>query len=193
LFEIGLAAIIIWCVWLIQLTLLAKFTLNGVMCNLPLTLTIVWAIVFGSPLKAPSPEEMRQASVVEVFFRQAMAGSVTGLLVGAVFASLFASIIPIYPICYPLVGWLAGYFCLRSFNQASLLVIPIVFIFTLVAEFTMAYQLHILGRPDVFQNLSRIGFPEAVFNSLIGPFLFFPLRGWYEYAVTHVMGTAREA
>jgi hypothetical protein len=46
----------------------------------------------------------------------------------------------------------------------------------------MAGQLAIQGRPDVIGHFLTISFPEALLNALIAPVLFFPMRGWFEFA-----------
>ncbi len=189
--EISLTAAIICFAWLLQVTILSGIELKEVICSLPLTLTIVWGAVFGSALPALTPEELRSTSLSEVMTRQAVTGSISGSLVGAAFGALYASVIPVYPICYPLIGWIAGYFCLKDFSQAPLLVIPLVFLCTIFAETIMAGQLALIQRPDVFQNLIQVALPEAAINSIIAPLVFFPLRSWWEFS-KHYMATAEE-
>ena len=182
LWEFFLTAAVICFAWLLQVTVLSGIELKEVICSLPLTLTIIWGAVFGSPLPALTPEELRSATLSEVMSRQAISGSVSGALVGAAFSALYASIIPVYPVSYPIIGWIAGYFCLKDFSQAPLLCIPLVFGSTILAESIMACQLAIVQRPDVFQNLIQVALPEAAINSIIAPLVLFPLRSWYEFA-----------
>lgn len=179
--EIGFAALIIAIAWLLQVTVLTKLSLDSVLCSLPLTITITWGSVFGSPLRKPSPEELRMQPVDQAIIMQIASGSVSGLIIGAIFASFYATVSPVYPFCYPLVGWLAGYFSLRSFNKATLLCIPIVLGGTVFAESISALQLHFIGRPEVLPRLAEIAFPEAILNSLIAPFIYFPMRAWFEF------------
>lgn len=173
---------IIATVWVLQLAVVSQLLLNGVQCSLPLTLTIVWGIVFGSPLQAPSRDEIRLSNLRTVVLRQVLSGSISGALVGACLGALFSSVLPVYPISYPIIGWMAGYFCLRNFNQALILCIPLVLIFTFLSEAMMALQLLIVGRPGVIDNFLRIVMTEAVQNALIAPFIFLPMRGWAEFA-----------
>lgn len=183
--EIGATALLVCFAWLIQLTVLTQLTFGDVLASLPLTFTILWGSVFGSPLKAPLPKELRMSTLGQVIARQALSGSLSGALVGAFFGALFASVIPAYPIAYPLIGWIAGYFTLQNFNQATFLVIPLVFLSTIFAEAVMAAQLALMGRPDVLQHLSRVVFSEAVLNSLMAPFIFFPMRNWWKFSKEH--------
>src|ERR1700677_1369994 len=115
-FQIGLAGLVICFVWLLQLTVLSLLPLRAVLCSLPLMVTIVWGAVYGSPLQMPRADELRRVGLGQIVAMQAMSGSLSGALVGAFFAALYASILPVYPVCYPIVGWAAGYFCLRGFN-----------------------------------------------------------------------------
>jgi rod shape-determining protein MreD len=184
-YEIASTGLIICFAWLLQLTLLSVFSLKDVVASLPLTFTIIWGSIFGSPLKAPRPDELRLSTLGQVIARQALSGSLSGALVGAFFGALYASVLPTYPICYPLIGWITGYFCLQNFNQATFLCLPLVFLSTILSESVMALQLHFLGRPEVLQNLAQVALPEAALNSLIAPFIFFPMRGWYHFATAH--------
>lgn len=180
--EIASAAFIVAFAWLIQLAVLSKLPFGSVLCNLPLTLTIVWGVTFGSPVGKPSPDELRVSSFGTVLFRQLLSGSPSGAIVGAFFAALASSVLPIYPVSYPLIGWIAGYFSLKNFNQAAFLCIPLVVLLSFLGEMLMACQLALIGRPEVFSQLVLVGFPEALLNALIAPVLFFPMRGWYEFS-----------
>jgi rod shape-determining protein MreD len=184
--EIGLSVGLIYFAWILQLTILSAITLKDVICNLPLTITIVWGAVFGSRLPSLTPDEMRKASLSDVVLRQAVAGSLSGALIGATFGALYASVIPTYPLYLPVIGWITGYFCLKNYSQPFLLVIPIVFMATILAETMMAGQLMILGRPDVMKNLVQIAMPEAAINAIIAPLVFFPLRGWYDFSKAYL-------
>lgn len=179
---LGVCAIIVLVVWVIQLAILSQIRLNDVQCNLVLTVTIVWGITFGSQLEAPTIDELRLSTLKSVLVRQLLSGSVSGALLGFCFASLYASILPIYPISYPIVGWIGGYFSLKKFNRALIFCIPLVLIFTFLSELITAVQLMILHRPNVLDNFVRVVLPEAALNSLIAPFVFFPMRGWIEFA-----------
>jgi rod shape-determining protein MreD len=117
-----------------------------------------------------------------VLFRQLLSGSPSGAIVGAFFAALASSVLPVYPVSYPLIGWIAGYFSLKNFNQAAFLCIPLVVLLSFLGEMLMACQLALIGRPEVFSQLVLVGFPEALLNALIAPVLFFPMRGWYEFS-----------
>jgi rod shape-determining protein MreD len=185
IYEIGVAAFIICFAWLLQLMILSVLPLKDVLASLPLTFTIVWGSVFGSPLRAPLPDELRLSTLGQVIGRQALSGSLSGALVGAAFGALYSSVLPTYPICYPLIGWIAGYFGLKDFNQATFLCLPLVFMSTVFSESVMALQLHLQGRPEVLQNLASVAFPEAALNALMAPFIFFPMRGWYSFATAH--------
>lgn len=180
--AIGLAAMMILIVWVLQLSILSNIRLNEVQCNLVLTVTIVWGVTFGSPLEAPTIDELRLSTIKTILVRQLLSGSISGALVGACFASLYASILPIYPVAYPIVGWIAGYFCLKKFNRALIFCIPLVLIFTFLSEIITGIQLALLQRPGFLENFLRIALPEAALNSLIAPFVFFPMRGWLEFA-----------
>jgi rod shape-determining protein MreD len=178
--QIGLAAIVLCFAWLLQLTLLSLIPLRAVLCSVPMMVTIVWGAVFGSPLQMPRRDELRNVSLGQIVTMQSLSGSVSGLLVGAFFGALYASILPIYPISFPLVGWVSGYFCLRNFNQGTLLCIPLVLLLSVFAETATALQLMILGRPDVLAHLAQTAVTESIVNAMISPFVFYPLRAWYE-------------
>ncbi|MCC6978845.1 MAG: rod shape-determining protein MreD [Candidatus Melainabacteria bacterium] len=179
--EIGFAGLIVVFAWLLQVTVLTKLSLDTMLCSLPLAITITWGAVFGSPLRKPTPEELRMQPVDQAIMMQIASGSVSGLIIGAIFASFYLTMLPIYPISYPIVGWLAGYFSLKSFNKATLLCIPLVLGGTVFAESITALQLHMIGRPEVLPRLAEIAFPEAILNSLIAPFIYFPMRAWFEF------------
>jgi hypothetical protein len=42
-------------------------------------------------------------------------------------------------------------------------------------------QLIILGRPEVFGRFVELAIPEAVLNALIAPFIFLPIKIWYDF------------
>ncbi|MBX9666286.1 MAG: rod shape-determining protein MreD [Candidatus Obscuribacterales bacterium] len=180
--AITMAVIIVAGAWVLQLGVISRLFVTGVQCSLPLTLIIVWGVTFGSPIIAPSKDELRLSTVNAVVLRQALSGSISGALLGAAFAALYSSVLPAYPVAYPLVGWIAGYFCLRNFNKALILCIPLVLILTFLAEAITAVELLALGRPNVFESFVDMAMTEAVLNSLIAPFVFLPMRGWYEFA-----------
>lgn len=177
-----MAVIIVAGAWVLQLGVISRLFVTGVQCSLPLTLIIVWGVTFGSPIIAPSKDELRLSTVNAIVLRQALSGSISGALLGAAFAALYSSVLPAYPVAYPLVGWIAGYFCLRNFNKALILCIPLVLILTFLAEAITAVELLALGRPNVFESFVDMAMTEAVLNSLIAPFVFLPMRGWYEFA-----------
>lgn len=182
LWEISLTGVIVIFAWLVQLTVLSVLTFSDVLASLPLTFTIVWGSIFGSPMKSLTPEDLRTKTFGQIVTHQALSGSLSGLLVGAFFAALYSSVLPVYPISYPLVGWMVGYFSLKNFSQATILCLPVVLISTVVAESVMALQLAAIGRPDTLSHLASVVFPEALLNALMSPFIFFPMRGWYEFA-----------
>lgn len=184
--EVGLSIALVYFAWILQLTILSAITLKDVICNLPLTITIVWGAVFGSRLPSLTPDEIRQSSLSDVVLRQAVAGSLSAALIGATFGALYSCVIPTYPVYLPLIGWISGYFCLKNFSQASFLTIPFVFLATILAETLMALQLMALGRPDVMQNLVQIAVPEAAVNAIIAPLVFLPLRGWYDFSKNYL-------
>jgi rod shape-determining protein MreD len=172
---------------IVQTSLLSNLPVQGVYVNLPLTMVIIWGAVFGSPLPPITPDELRLSTMSEVFTRQAFSGSLMGLLVGMLFASLFAPHLPLFPAYLPLIGWISGYFCLRNLNKQNLLCMPLVFVMTLLGETIMAWQLALTGHQFVFEHLYSFAFREAVLNTAIAPFIYFPMRRWYEFAqVAHV-------
>ncbi len=182
--EIGLSVGIIYFAWILQLTVLSAINLKDVICNLPLTITIVWGAVFGSPLAALTADEMRKSSLSDVLLRQAVAGSLSAALIGGAFGALYSTVIPTYPLYLPIIGWISGYFCLKNYSSAIMFVIPLVFMATVLAETMMAGQLMILGRPEVMKNLVQIAMPEASINALIAPLVYLPLRSWYDFSRT---------
>ena len=183
--DVGLAALIGSLSWLLQLTVLNNFIFQGVICNLPLTLTILWGSVFGTPLTPVTTEELRTNPSSQIFLHQAAGGSLSGALVGAFCGALYASVLPIYPMCFPIIGWISGYFCLRNLNQETLICMPLVLLTTVLAESIMATQLAMMGRIDVFAHLAQIALPEALLNALIAPFVYFPMRRWYDFATAY--------
>jgi hypothetical protein len=46
----------------------------------------------------------------------------------------------------------------------------------------MAWQLWFCGRPGVFEHLAHIALPEGLLNALIAPFVYFPMRRWYDFS-----------
>jgi rod shape-determining protein MreD len=187
--EISIAALLVLMVWLIQLALLSKFRFGDVLCNLPLTMIIVWGVTFGSPMPKPTNDELRVSTLPAILVRQLLSGSPSGAIIGAFFAALASSVIPAYPFAYPIIGWTAGYFSLKNFNQAAFLCIPLVLLLSFLGEILMAVQLSLMGRHEVFSHLVMISFPEALLNALIAPVLFFPMRGWFEFSRWRHMST----
>jgi rod shape-determining protein MreD len=185
--EVTAAATLCWSALSLQLAVLNYFPVHGIYCNLPLTLVILWGAVFGSSVPAITPDELRTTKTSEVFLRQVASGSISGALVGAFMAALYHCMLPVYPVSYPLVGWLAGYFCLRNINKETLLCVPLVLLLTALAELLMSWQLLATGRPGVTADLIRTVPPESILNAIIAPFVYFPLRHWYER--THAAAT----
>jgi len=193
LWQITLASIIVILVWLVQTDLLTRFSLKGLLCNLPLTFTILWGAVFGSRLRGLSTEEIRALSVGEIAIYQALAGSRSGLCIGLFFAALYNSALPIFPICYPLIGWIAGYFNLKNVSQPAFLSIPLVLLASILAEFISGCQIfiwqslnHISAGQDalatqILSRFAQIAMPEAILNALIAPIIVIPMRTWYEF------------
>ncbi len=179
--EIFLSGFICASSFLMQMLVLNNFSIHGSICNLPLTLCIVWGLVFGSRLSPLTALELRKKSMGEVFSRQLASGSHSGFLIGWLLSLIyFMTTVPVYPVAYPIIGWAAGYFCLRSLSQGNLLSIPLTFILTIIAEGLMSWELFALGRGSVFEHLSSFILPEALLNSIIAPFIYFPMRRWYD-------------
>lgn len=203
--DIIMTAAVVLLVWLLQVSILTNFTFQNVFCNLPLTLTILWGFVFGTDRPDISADDLRSRSTGGIFLQQLGGGSLSGLLVGAFAAALFASQMPVYPLCYPLIGWIAGYFASRNFSRETLLCVPVVLLSTVLAELIMALQLWIsaqislspnildsgahpnawqfmlIAQSEPFLRLAQIAFPEALLNALIAPFVYFPLSSWHEF------------
>lgn len=167
---------------LLQMCILNHFAVHGVICNLPITVTIVFGLVYGSPLPHITPGELRIRSAQQIFLKQILAGSPIGLLVGLFFACLLQAIVPIFYYALPLAGWCAGYFSLRRLGPGNLLCVPLVLILTLLSEAITGWQLSLTGRPAVFNHLSEIALLEGFLNGIVAPFIYFPLRSWYDLA-----------
>lgn len=193
--EIAIAAFLCFLAFLMQVLALNYFGIHGSICNLPLTLTIVWGLVFGSSMRNLTAVQLRKRSFREIFAHQLASGSHSAFLVGWLFSWLFNSVMPVYPIYFPLIGWTAGYFCLRGLGQGNLLAIPMTFVLTIVAEALMSWQLYLVflffhqsAKPDemvqqfhiLFDHLNTFILPEALLNSIIAPFIYFPMRSWYD-------------
>ena len=183
-FEIGIAFTVCWAVVAMQLAVLNRFSVNNVCCNLPLTFIIVWGAVFGSRFRHIAAGELRTANFFVVFLRQAASGSLSGLLVGAVVSALYQSELQFFAICYPLAGWIAGYFCLRNVNKENLLCLPLVLVLTGAAELIMCWQLQLSGHAGAFEELKYFVLPEAFLNAIIAPFIYLPMRAWYDLHLT---------
>lgn len=181
-----MALLVAWTALSLQVALLNRFPIGGALCNLPLALVICWGAVFGSPLPPITPEALRHKSLGDVFAHQILSGSLSGLLVGALISAMYMSQLPVFALSYPLVGWMSGYLCLRNINKENLLCIPMVLLFTGLGELITAMQLnvmtmmHMLNRPDVFANMAVCVPPEAMTNAIIAPFIYYPLRRWYD-------------
>lgn len=186
--DMSLAVCLAFFAWVLQLTVLSNFTFQGAFCNLPLTMTILWGLVFGSPMPPITPDELRVRSAKQIFLRQLGSGSVGGCLFGAFFAAVYASMLPVYPISYPIIGWVAGYFNMRNLNPETLICLPVVLLATVFANFITAFQLVATGHADVFPHLAQIALPEALLNALIAPFVYFPLRRWHDFANAERIG-----
>lgn len=187
-FDYGLAAFMCLMAWTFQVTILNHFMFQGAICNLPLTMVILWGYVFPTDLPPISADELRSRSTLEIFLHQLASGSVAGALAGAFVAALYASVIPVYPICFPLIGWIAGYFAGRHLNKETLMCIPLTLFATVLAEAIMAWQLSLCGRPATFEHLGQIALPESLLNALIAPFIYFPLHTWHEFLFNRYWG-----
>lgn len=179
--DVGLTVCVAGLAWFLQTTVLNDFSFQGAFCDLPLVMTILWGFVFGSHLPPIGPDELRTKSAREIFLHQAASGSLTGLLFGAFVAAIYSSVLPIYPVTYPVIGWVCGYFSMRNLNPEALMCIPVVLIATVAAEIAMAFQLFLTGHADVFPHLAQIVLPEALLNALIAPFVYLPMRSWHDF------------
>jgi hypothetical protein len=57
----------------------------------------------------------------------------------------------------------------------------------MATQLNIMTNLHMVDRPDVFQNMAQVLPPEAFTNAIIAPFIYYPLRRWYDlYLVKHV-------
>lgn len=54
---------------------------------------------------------------------------------------------------------------------------------TILGEFFTAMQLIMLGRAEVFARFAELAIPEAVLNALIAPFIFVPIKVWYDFCL----------
>src|SRR5262250_2454884 len=90
--DIALTALVGGLTWILQLTVLTNLTFQEAVCNLPLTLTILWGFVFGSPMPPIAADELRTKSAGEIFLHQLLSGSVSGALVGGFLGALYASV-----------------------------------------------------------------------------------------------------
>jgi len=181
LWELSLTFAVICCIWFLQSTVLTRLSLHSLFCNLPLTFIIIWASIFTSSAQSLSSDDIKVRPLMAIILYQTISGSVSGALVGAVFAALYASIIPVYLISYPAIGWVAGYFSLKKVQHGAFYSIVLVFLGTILAEFITTCQLMVLGRTEVINCFAQIAIPEAVLNALIAPFIFVPLRAWYDF------------
>jgi len=181
IWQISLAAALVLIIWLIQTDVITRFSLKGLLCNLPLTFTILWGAIFGSRHQGLIAEEIRSFSVGEIATQQALSGSTSGACIGALFAALYGSALPIYPVAYPLIGWISGYFSVKKMHQPVFLSIPLVLFASVFAEFMTGCQLALLNRPDTFARFVQIAMPESILNALIAPIIFIPMRTWYEF------------
>ena len=191
----------------LQTTILSQFPIRDnipVYCNLPLTLAICWGAVTGSALPPITADELRTSSGSFIFVRQLLSGSVSGLLMGAFLAALYASTsgfigddalkaVSIYPVYLPLAGYIGGYFCLRQMNMQRFLIMPLVFVISLLAETIMAWQLSLMGRPGAFANLMQIATHEAALNTMIAPLVYIPARLWWDFAHAQGLPTSTDS
>jgi rod shape-determining protein MreD len=182
--NLFLATAIVAFVWLLQTNVMTRLTLNGILCNLPLTFTIVWASVFGARLAPLSQDDVRLMPMGEILIYQALCGSLSGAFIGALFGALFASVIPVYPFCYPLIGWIAGYFSLKHVNHGVFLVVPLVLCGSVLAESIMAAQLFLVSRPEIMSHFTQAVLLEALMNTIIAPSIFLPMQRWYWFSAS---------
>jgi len=179
--DIALTVFVAFLAWILQLTVLSRFSFQGASCNLLLVMTILWGFVFGSRMPIILPDELRTKSARAIFLHQLASGSTSGFLFGAFVAAIYSSNLPVYPICYPLIGWITGYFSMKNINPETLLCIPLVLLATVLADFLTASQLMLCGYADVFPHLAQIALPEALLNALIAPFVYFPICHWHDF------------
>lgn len=182
--HLALAFGVVVFIWLLQLNVLTRLTLGGLLCNLPLTFTIVWASIFGSRMPKLTTDDLRTLSMSEIVSYQALSGSLSGALIGALFAALYASVTPVYPFSFPLIGWIAGYFSLKRINHAQFLIVPLVLFASVMAGSIMAFQLSLTGRPEVMGRFIQAVLPESIMNALIAPWIFLPMQRWDEFLST---------
>lgn len=194
LVEVSVSALMCLSALFLQMLVLNYLGIHGSICNLPLTLTIVWGLVFGSSLAPLTAVELRRRSLKDVFMRQLLSGSHSGFLIGWFYAWMYYSIFArVFPLSFPLIGWASGYFCLRGIGQGNLLCIPLTFVLTIVGEAIISWQLsapsvvnkiliganlEVYNVSLVYEHLKLFILPEALLNSVIAPFIYFPLRSW---------------
>ena len=184
IWHLALAAGVVFFIWLLQLNVLTRLTLSGLLCNLPLTFTIVWASIFGSRMPRLTADDLRNLSMSEIVSYQALSGSLSGALIGALFAALYSSVTPVYPFSYPLIGWVAGYFSLKRVNHAQYFIVPLVLFASVLGGSFLAFQLSMTGRPEVMSRFIQAVLPESIMNALIAPWIFLPMQRWDDFLST---------
>lgn len=183
LWEISLTFAVVFLVWILQSDILVRLTSLHLFCNLPLTFTMIWASIYTSHFAPLSSDDIKVRSLGNIALYQAISGSLSGAAIGAIFAAFYSSVVPVYMVSYPLIGWIAGYFPLRKVQHGSFYSILLVLCGTVLAEFITAVQLILMGRAEVFGCFVQIAIPEAVLNALIAPFIFVPLKSWYDFGL----------
>src|SRR5579883_465497 len=104
LIEVSLSGLICVSAFLLQMLVLNYLGIHGSICNLPLTITIVWGLVFGTSLPPLTALELRRRSFHDVFTRQLASGSHSGFLIGWFFSWIYFSIFArIFPLSFPLI------------------------------------------------------------------------------------------
>ena len=167
--------------WVIQIIFIGKLRLAHVCANLPLTIIIVTGLVANFNYPKENPNEIKRISLGQVVKNQFKNGSISGLFLGLFLASIEKSLTGVLPIAYPLVGFLAGYFSLGNFSLPVFLIIPLVFMFSVLAQAIFSLELFFLHVNGVFNHLINFAMIEASINALIAPFVYFPINAIYEY------------
>ncbi len=179
LFLIFLMVSFAYVAWLIQLIFIVKLKLSHSIANLPLTIVIVTGLMANKKRLKYPPGQIAKLSLRELIKSQFKNGSLVGLGLGAFMASLEKSLTGSFPVSYIFVGYLSGYFSLRNFNWPVILIIPLVFMFSILSECIYAIQLFQI--PGVYNHLIRFAMVEASLNALIAPFVYYPINTLYEF------------
>jgi rod shape-determining protein MreD len=144
---------------LIQLTLLNSFTIQGLKPDLILLVVLVFSLLKGA-------EE----------------GTVSGFASGLLQDIFSTGLLGVNALVKTVIGFISGILKEKIFSEHILFLIPIItFVVSISQSILMLLILHAFGiEYGMVWSLKKIVLPEALYNSLLSPFVFLGIKKLFQ-------------